>query len=180
MTKTNGLRKIHFSPVKLTLDDVYVIEKMLKDYFGECIIVAGRKKFSNSKELTEYLSDKSLIRLLRIKFGFNKIIFKSSKPSSFTIKVEREKTTIDLPDDAIKKGLYAELKEFLDTHAHESIYSQVSIFSQISFLLAIVFIPMFLTEGFNLKILYMSAISLIYILISLLLQTSFPLIKLNK
>ena len=103
MSSGKNLRTIHFSPVKLTLDDVYVIEKMLKDYFGECNIEAGWKKFAGPDELLGYLAKKSIKIFFMQQYCFRRIIFKST---DFSIRLLRLKTIIELPEEAIE-DIYA-------------------------------------------------------------------------
>ena len=113
------LRTIHFSPVRLNLDDVYFIEEMLQDYFGECIIISGWKKFNSADDLLGYLSKKNLMNFFIRQFCFRRICFKSP---GFRIKMLRSRTIIELPEAAIKEGFYRKLIDHLYQRAERFRY----------------------------------------------------------
>ena len=119
MSSEKELKTINFHPVRLTLDDVYVIEEMLKGYFGECNILAGWKELKSADELLEYISKRSMKIFFLKQFCFRKIIFKSP---AFRIKLLRSKTIIELPEDAVKDDLYRKLIDYLDQRAEKFRY----------------------------------------------------------
>src|SRR4030043_886164 len=116
------LRKINFFPVKLTLDDIYALETILNEYFGNCMIKAGCKKFESADELLSYLRKKSITSYFMQQYCFRKIIFKSTEQEVFQIMLLRSNTIIELPENAIKEGLYKKLIDYLEQRADRTLF----------------------------------------------------------